>query len=143
MPIRLAQARLIPWDSATPDHWTGIRTLLATGYAPDGEHRPPHQGRDAETSTVSRSNLTCSRSYPKAPTCVNRIGMVERFNSITYPYSKERPIRIVKGFTRIQKKQVNPCLPRGVVLSNKWQSSYNQDNQKLNFEELLRRKIKK
>ena len=75
MPIRLAQARLIPWDSATPDHRTGIRTLLATGYAPDGEHRPPHQKRDAETSTVSRSNLTYSRSYPKAPTCVNRIGM--------------------------------------------------------------------
>ncbi len=38
MPIRLAQAHLIP--------------------------------------TESKGNLTCTRPYPKTPTCVNRIGMV-------------------------------------------------------------------
>jgi len=45
--------------------------------------------------------------------------IIERFNAITYAYSKERSIRIVKGFTRIQKNQVNP-----VILSNKYLSSY-------------------
>ena len=56
-------------------HRKGIRTLLATVYAPDGERRPSHQGRDAETPTESGGNLTFVGSYPKTPTCISRIGM--------------------------------------------------------------------
>ena len=62
MPIRLAQARLIPQDSY-------VRTRLRktpcraepligrhgpTGYAPGGKPRPSHQGKDAETPTEPR-----------------------------------------------------------------------------------------
>ena len=58
MPIRLAQARLIPQDlrDHRPDHRTGIRTPLGP---PDtlqmaGTGRlPSHQGKDAETPTES------------------------------------------------------------------------------------------
>ncbi len=84
MPIRLAQARLIPQYSRDnrPDHMTGIRTPLgATGYVPDGRRRPFHQGKDAETPTESKGNLTCAGSYPKAPTCVNRIGMLSFYRA--------------------------------------------------------------
>ena len=59
-----------------PDHSMGVYNLLATGYAPDGEHKLTHQGRVSETLTVSRGNLTCTGSYPNAPFCGNRIGMV-------------------------------------------------------------------
>jgi len=51
MPIRLAQARLIPQYSRGNrlDYRTGIRTPLgAIEYAPDAEHTQLRQGRDAE-----------------------------------------------------------------------------------------------
>jgi hypothetical protein len=58
------------------DHKKGIRNLPATGYAPDGEHKPPHQGIDVETPKEFGGILTYVGSYPKDATCVNRIGMV-------------------------------------------------------------------
>ncbi len=51
------------------------RSLLTTGYAPDGECRPPHQGREAETPTEPEGNPACTGSYPKVSTCFNRIGI--------------------------------------------------------------------
>jgi len=59
-----------------------IRNLLATGYVPDCERRPFHQGRDAETPTETEGNLTYAGSYPKASTCLNRIGMDARIHGV-------------------------------------------------------------
>jgi len=57
----------------------GIRNLPATGYSPDVEHKPLHQGIDFETPKESEGILTCVGSYPKKLTCVNRIGMEKSF----------------------------------------------------------------
>ena len=79
MPIRLAQVRLSPQDSYVPTRlYSGgkLRTLQATGYAPDGGFRPYHHGKGPETPTESEGNPICAGSHPKVPTCVNRIGMV-------------------------------------------------------------------
>ena len=80
MPIRLAQVRLSPQDSYVPTRlYSGgkLRTLQATGYAPDGGFRPYHHGKGPETPTESEGNPICAGSHPKVPTCVNRIGMLE------------------------------------------------------------------
>ncbi len=69
-----------------PDHRMGMRTLRAAEYSPDGGRRPSHQGKDAETPTESEGNPTCAGTYPKALTCVNRIGMV--YTSCSFKLTK-------------------------------------------------------
>ena len=90
-------------------HWpespvkTGIRTLLATGYTPDGERRPSHQGRDAETPREFGGNLTYTGSYPKALTCGNRIGMLCLIVILRVPFSD----RILMRFVSHKPKLIN------------------------------------
>ena len=68
MPIRLAQARLIPQDAR--DHQLDpigrANTLRATGYAPDGGLRPSHQGKHAEYSNRVREQSDMRRIMPQS-----------------------------------------------------------------------------
>ncbi|MGH8547919.1 MAG: hypothetical protein ACRERU_04860 [Methylococcales bacterium] len=72
MPIRLAQAHLIPRKPSG-------EYAPATGYAPDRERRLFHQGRSAEVLTASEGSLTCVGSYPKVSTFANRVGMLSEY----------------------------------------------------------------